>query len=50
MLHSHVCSRDVASAGSVVWEGFMSARRPARLFRNTVNVEQTLGERQVGEL
>lgn len=50
LLHSHVCSRDVASAGSVVWEGFMSARRPARLFRNTVNVEQTLRERQVGEL
>ena len=41
------CSRDVASDKAVVWEGYMSARRPSRLFRNTVNVDQCPAERQV---
>ena len=41
------CSRDVASDKAVVWEGYMSARRPSRLFRDTVNVDQCPAERQV---
>ncbi len=40
-------SRDVASAKSIVWEGYMSARQPARLFRDTVNVDRCPLERRV---
>lgn len=40
-------SRDVASDKAIVWEGYMSARRPARLFRDTVNTDRCSVERQV---
>lgn len=46
MVAATLRSRDVAPAGAVVWEGYMSARKPARLFRNTVNMERHPGERQ----